>query len=261
MKENQKFIFNEENIPLDNSKIKFISNKGTEFIVYKYYDKALKIYKPNYNLSHLSKEELIILKNIHSKRILLPTGILKDYQGKLIGYEMPFISNPKDILTSKTKDLYKELEIIKQDIDLLSNKNIILRDINPSNTIYNGKLYLIDPGNYLINNLNEITFNLKTDNLSLKEKEKIILKRNYNKINILINSLLFSHITDYYQHYQIIQFIMKIHYEQHIKYNLDILKMFFNPNLTINESINNFIANNIKENPQEKAYILSLYKK
>ena len=57
-------IFNEDGFSLDMNNIKFLSDLGSEFIVYKYLGSVLIIYKRRYQLSHLCLEELNILKEI-----------------------------------------------------------------------------------------------------------------------------------------------------------------------------------------------------
>lgn len=281
-------IFSEDRVPLDISKIEFLSDQGSEFIVYKYLDVVIKIYKKDYLFSHLSLRELNILKNIPTQRILLPTGTLWNSNHELIGYMMPFITGVRNLEHDSLDAFFGELEVLKQDLDLLCSKSIILRDINPSNTIYNGHIYLIDPGNYLIDELDKIIFRANitdssiveklnriimegnynqvktlTDTLPLEKKQSILRDWNYNKINELIDMLLFSKISniDPFQYRQIVQFVMQEREKNGFIYNFDVLKMFFNRNLSIGESIDDFIKKYIKEDPKEKALFLSLYKK
>jgi len=281
-------VFNEDGSPLDSNKIEFLSNRGSEFTVYKYLDSVIKIYKKDYKLSHLSLEELNTLKNILTQRILLPTGTLWNSNHELIGYKMPYIANEKDIGCTSLCDFFKELEILKQDLELLCNNLIILRDINLSNTIYNGHIYLIDSGNYLIDELDKIIFNINisdlliaeklnriitdgnyskvkilTDSLSLEEKKSLIRIWNYNKINGLIEMLLFSRKSDIdpFEYRQIVQFIMRERDKNGFIYSLDVLKMHFNKQQSIDDAIDSFIKRNIKDNSEERKLFLSLYNK
>ena len=256
-------VFNESGYPLDIKELELLSNLGNEFIVYKYFDSVVKIYKEDYTLTHLSLDELKALKKIPTERILMPTGILYDKGHELIGYEMPYIKGQKNLEQESVFNFFHELEILKQDLDILCSNFIILRDINLSNTIFNGKLYLIDPGNYLINEMHKIIYHLDVDSLSLEEKEKLLIEWNYNKINRLIDMLLFSNKSniDPFQFRQIVQFIMKEREENNLIYNLDILKMYFNQDLSIGDAINDFIKNHIKDNPEERALFLSLFNK
>ena len=264
---------------LDINKLLFLTNKGSEFNVYKYSDLVVKIYKANYKFSHLSLEEFRILKNILTQRILLPTDFLFNNSDELIGYMMPYIAGKKSLLPDLVSNLFNELEILKEDLDLLSSNLVILRDINVKNTIYNGHLYLIDSGNYMINQLEGIIFHVDIEDIALsselykiasnneyyklkelvnsltrQEKEKIIKLWNYEKINKLINMMLFSKKENInpYTFRQIVQFIMSERKKNKFTYDLDVLKAYLNENLTINDAIDEFIEKNIKDNPKEK---------
>lgn len=256
-------VFNEDGSPLDINKIEFLSDRSSEFIVYKYLDSVIKIYKKDYQLSHLSLEELNTLKNILTQRILLPTGTLWNVNRELIGYKMPFIAGERSIESDSSLAFFEELEILKQDLDLLCSHSIILRDINLSNTIYNGHIYLIDPGNYLINELEKIIFRVNITDSSIVERQNLLRRWNYNKINELIDMLLFSKKSniDPFKYRQIVQFIMKERDKNGFIYSLDVLKVFFNKNLCLGAAIDDFIKRCIKDDPKEKELFLSLYKK
>ena len=94
---------------LDINKLLFLTNKGSEFNVYKYSDLVVKIYKANYKFSHLSLEEFRILKNILTQRILLPTDFLFNNSDELIGYMMPYIAGKKSLLPDLVSNLFNEL--------------------------------------------------------------------------------------------------------------------------------------------------------
>ncbi|MCI8466776.1 MAG: hypothetical protein HFI08_01075 [Bacilli bacterium] len=281
-------VFNEDGSPLDINKIEFLSDRGSEFIVYKYLDSVIKIYKKDYQLSHLSLEELSTLKNILTQRILLPTGTLWNGNHELIGYKMPLIAGERSIEYDNTYAFFEELEVLKQDLDLLCSNSIILRDINLSNTIYNGHIYLIDSGNYLVDELDKIIFRVNipdssiveklnriitegdyskvkilTDSLPLEERQNLLRRWNYNKINELIDMLLFSKKSniDPFKFRQIVQFIMKERDKNGFIYSLDVLKVFFYRNLCLGVAIDDFIKRCIKDDPKEKKLFLSLYKK
>ncbi len=281
-------IFNEYGYPLDLNKIEFLSNRGSEFIVYKYLNSVIKIYKKDYHLSHLSLEELNTLKNILTQRILLPTGTIWNSNNELIGYEMPFISGARDINCDSVCTFFEELEVLEQDLNLVCNNSIILRDINLSNSIYNGHIYLIDPGNYLIDELDKIIFSMNfidssileklkkiimegdykkikilMDSLPLEEKQNLLRKWNYNKINKLIDMLLFSGRSNIgpFKYRQIVQFIMRERDKNGFIYSLDVLKKFFNKDLCIGEAINDFVGRYIEDDPEERKLFFSLYNK
>ncbi len=256
-------IYDDNGKSLNTDMFEFLSCRGSEVIVYKYYDLVIKIYKKNYPFSHLNLNNINILKEIPTKRILLPTGAIINDKGEAIGYKMPYIAGEKNLDFEPVSSFFKELEIIKQDLDLLNNNLVILRDINLNNTIYNGNLYLIDPGNYLINELGKITDNINANNLSIEEKKKLLKEWNYNKINTLINSLLLidKNYIDSTQYLLIIQFLVKMKTKNNIEYNLDCLKIFLNEKLNIKDAIEEFIEKYIKENSKEKNYLRKILKR
>ena len=121
----------------------------------------------------------------------------------------------------------------------LSNKKVILLDINANNMIFNGKLYLIDPGNYMVG----------------KDKSYNKVRQwNYDKINKLIDELLFSKKFNLYQLRLIVQFFNKERENNHTNYNLDIIKKYFEPSLKIKDGISKFVRYNIKDDPKEKEF-------
>ena len=167
----------------------------------------------------------------------MPTGFIKDKDNNLIGYKMKYVSGNRFLNEDYVEDFFMELTIIKDDIEMLSNNGVRLLDINKDNTIYNGRVYMIDPGNYKIDK------NMANENIK---------EWNYNKINILLDQLLFSQKYNPYMFRQIVQFLMKERKEKNIIYNLDIFKLYLDPSLKIQDAIEKFVSENIKENVEER---------
>lgn len=124
--------------------------EGNESIVYKYYDIVLKIYKKFVRKDRLTEEEVNYLRYLVTKRILLPKDSIYDEDDIFSGYSLLYEeSYSKDnIKKMKVRDLKKELELIREDIELLSSRNISLEDFTYDNLIYNGSLYITDPGSF-----------------------------------------------------------------------------------------------------------------
>lgn len=282
-----KQLFNEDRTPLDISKMELLSAEGSEFTVYKYLKSVIKLYKEDYQLSHLTLEELNFLKTIITQRILLPTGTIWNSNHELSGYEMPLIEGQRSLEHDGISAFFEELEILKQDLELLCSSLVILRDINLSNTIYNGHLYLVDPGNYLIGKIDKIIshanitdpiiaeklyrileegnyakIKILADSLSQSERQSLVREWNYDKINKLIDMLLFSKIgsIDPFKYRQIVQFIMQERTKKGFIYSLDVLKMYFDSSLNVGEAVEDFKTRYIKDNPEERKLFLSLYK-
>ena len=230
-------IYDDENNLITINKLEFLSDIGQECRVFKYNNDVIKIFKKDYKLEHISKKTIEYLKGIETKRILMPTGFIKDQDNNLIGYKMKYVSGNRIIGEDYVADFFRELTIIKGDIETLSDKGVRLLDINKSNTIYNGGLYMVDPGNY------EIDMNISNENIKTW---------NYNKINTLLDELLFSSKYNPYMFRQIVQFFIKEKQKKDIIYNLDILKQYLDSSLKIQNAIEEFVSENIKENVEEK---------
>lgn len=232
-----KKIYDDDDNLIDINNLEFLSNIGQECRVFKYNNDVIKIFKKDYKLEHISKKTIEYLKGIGTKRILMPTGFIKDVDNNLIGYKMKYVSGNRSIDEDYVEDFFNELTIIKDDIETLSDKGVRLLDINKSNTIYNGGLYMVDPGNYRIGE------NMPNENIKAW---------NYNKINILVDELIFSKKYNPYMFRQIVQFFMKEKQKKNIIYNLDILKQYLDSSLKIQKAIEKFVSENIKENVEEK---------
>lgn len=166
-------------------KLELLSEQGSEFTVYNDDNKVYKIFKINYKLEHKSIDELTYLSSIKTSRILMPDSLIIENE-ELVGYSMQYIKNPSNILDDKMKNFINELIVITNDIELLNDSNVRLIDTNKNNIVYNGKLYLIDPGNYYINYIEDLLVYLDHKEPDEKEKKNIIKLWNYNKFNRLI---------------------------------------------------------------------------
>lgn len=244
-------------VNVDINNLNLLSNIGSEVVVYNDSDTVYKIYKEDYKLEHKDPEDIKFLSDIVTKRILMPKGlIVKDNQ--VIGYTMQYISGKKNILDITIEELLKELEIIEEDIEILSNCKVRLIDINRNNCVFNGCLYLVDPGNYYINDLSDLynyLFDLGYSNLD------IIRQWNYDKVNKLLHELLFmkNQNVDLYMLRKIIEFFNKVKEDKGLLYDYYIYDKYFNHKLTVREAIIDFINNNIIIDLDEKNKIMSLF--
>lgn len=129
-------------------------DQGDEAEVYQYRDEALKIYKPgSCDKLRLSEEEAKELMGIDTNRLLLPRKLIRDADsGEFIGYTTPFITKATTtgIIRMKMINFIDEMDIIQNDIMTLTNNYVEVADFGVDNTIYNGKIYLVDPGSYRI---------------------------------------------------------------------------------------------------------------
>ena len=181
---------------------------------------------------------------------------------ELKGYKMPYIKGKMDILDTPMGELIDELHLIDEDIKLLSNSLVRLVDINKENTIFNGKLYLIDPGNYYINDVNDLLIYYQNKEISEEEKQNLIMNWNYNKLNKLMHELLFMNNSDidFYLLRKIIEFFEIERKKDGLIYDAGIYQKYFDKDLTVREAIKKFVSNYIKVDEEEKKMVLSLFK-
>lgn len=149
---------------LDSRKIKFresnlkLLGQGVEGRVYRYKDMALKL-KDN-DLIGLSYENAKYMSNIRTTRILLPKNIFYK-NNHYAGYTTKYVgkSNSFKLIDLEKEKLINHIIIpIEEDIELLSNKQILLNDISIDDVIANNSLYIIDPGSYTkMTDLDKIT--------------------------------------------------------------------------------------------------------
>lgn len=160
---------------------------GLQGKVYKYKGRALKIpyshkniFDKNFDISILDCK---YLKNINTKRILLPKDYLIDKKGNLCAYTLTLINiNDKEKLYSISKDKFiNELYALKEEIKLLSENCVTINDIKMKNFMYDGMFRFVDCGRYSISYQN--IGNLKT----IKNIENI---NNNHLQNFVINILI-----------------------------------------------------------------------
>lgn len=246
---------------IDIESLHLLSQKGSEMTVYNDEKFVYKIFKKDYKLVHKSVEELKYLSSIKTLRILMPKALLFSNE-ELIGYTMPYIKNERDIHSDTMANLLNELMVIKKDIDILNRLYIRLIDINKSNIVYNGKLYLIDPGNYYIDDINDLLIYFQNKEITEEEKQNLIINWNYDKINKLMHELVFMNNSDidFYLLRKIIEFFETERKKDGLIYDASIYQKYFDKDLTVKESINKFIKKHIKVDEEEKKMILSLFK-
>ena len=123
-------IYDDENNLIDINNLEFLSNIGQECRVFKYNNDVIKIFKKDYKLEHISKKTIEYLKEIETKRILMPIGFIKDQDNNLIGYKMKYVSGNRIVDKDYVENFFRELTIIRGDIETLSDKGVRLLDIN-----------------------------------------------------------------------------------------------------------------------------------
>ncbi len=170
-------------VTINPSLLEFIG-KGCNGKVYKYNGEALKIL---YNdCCDLDLKTGDYLKDIKTKRILLPKKIYLDEEGSLKAYTTELITKSKTELYNISKDKFiEELYCIEKELNLLSEKYIYVTDWHLSNFIYDGMFRFIDSGTYIIDDLQDIDNIEFQNNVELKNFvfAGIIISKFYNDFN------------------------------------------------------------------------------
>ena len=116
---------------------------------------AVEVYPESFDSkNYLSEDTARYLTGIRTERIILPKELLYSANGrKYVGYAFRLPSkkgNGKRLITTSIDDLLINVQILENDMELLSNKKDLLNGIVPGDIFYNGKsLFLLNPNQYL----------------------------------------------------------------------------------------------------------------
>ncbi|MBQ6323530.1 MAG: hypothetical protein IJI22_01720 [Bacilli bacterium] len=116
--------------------------------VYRYKNYVLRIFKDGEKI--IDEKTARYLTDISTDRIILPKKLLF-YNNAFKGYAMKLVSQRgagKRIITTPKDDFISCVEYLERDVETLSQKKVLLNDINPGYALYNGELYLVNPVNY-----------------------------------------------------------------------------------------------------------------
>lgn len=141
-----------ENKPVDLSGIKELtfvpSQKAGD--VYRFRNYALRVFQTGEKV--IDEDTARYLTTISTDRILLPKKLLF-YKNSFAGYTMKLVSQKgagKKIIATPKDEFIDSIEVLEDDIKELSKKKVLLNDIVPQYSLYNGELYLVNPAKYSI---------------------------------------------------------------------------------------------------------------
>ena len=166
-----------KDVDISGKRLTKIGNGGTGD-VFKYHNSALKIFKEDRE-TPIDEETAAYLTTISTNRVLLPKKLLF-YNNTFRGYTYKLVSRKgsgKKLITIPKDELIGNISIIERDIETLSKKQVLLNGIEPTNTIFNGNLYLADPCRYT-----------KLDSYSTKELERL----NKYQFHLLLTTMITS---------------------------------------------------------------------
>ena len=160
------FNYNQDNIEVSDEFVyvnKLLVPKigsGIDGEIYKYQDKAIKLYNDQITVKmHLTKQEIERLSKINTKHIILPKELLLDTNNKVAGYVMNYVdlNTKQNILLANKINLIKQLKELEQELILLGKKHFLLDDNNPENLFYNYNLYLFDSDSFMYEKYEEVS--------------------------------------------------------------------------------------------------------
>ena len=267
-------VITDDGQKIDINTLKLLSSDGSEVIVYHDDNLTYKIFRDNYRFSHKTANELDYLSSLKTSRILMPKQKLFQ-ENKLVGFTMKYISNAKNIFNDPISHFIEELSILAQDVELISQAGIRLLDLTKSNLVYDGGIYLIDFGNYKINENDDMFYDMNgkkcfidnsnqclvaIDDYKNQTMQYFIRKWNYTKINSLIYEMLFmdNPDIDFFVLRKILEFFTNQRKSQDDLYDINVYKQYFNKDLSVGRAIQDFIANNIQIDQDEKDTLMSM---
>ena len=150
------YTLSKNNNHVSHKKLYFLSKSDTG-TVYRCNNKAFHIFPDNIK-GVFSEQDGIYMSKIDTHRILLPENILYKNR-RMVGFTTPLIKNGKNsrIIDSDKNTFLYNLEMLEDDVDLLSRSKILLSGLVQDKSLYNGELYLLDPSKYGRINVDEDT--------------------------------------------------------------------------------------------------------
>lgn len=133
----------------------FYLDEGEEGICYRIRDYnndfVMKIHHVNPDKLSLDEDTCNALKEINTKRVLLPNNLIYDEDGKYLGYTLDFIEYKRPrIRNLKIRRVIDEFYTLEKDVDLLTKNNVLIDDLRIFNTIFSDGIYVCDPGSFTL---------------------------------------------------------------------------------------------------------------
>lgn len=142
-----------ENKPINITGKKSLTKIATDKTgdVYRYKNMAVKIFREK-DAHHFDQEVARHLTSIPTENILLPRKLVF-YNNAFRGYTMKLIpkkGTAKKIITTPKHELLSGIASVELDTEMLSTRHILLSGITPNNALFNGEIYLYNPNDYSV---------------------------------------------------------------------------------------------------------------
>lgn len=131
--------------------------EGLEGKVYLYKNEALKLYRyPGMQTGSLTLKDALYLKELSTANILLPNSVITNEANKIVGYTTTYIEKCNESIHNLKKEkLLLKIKQLKDELDYLSEHNVLVNDWINVNFLYNGSIIFFDPGMYEIVSLED----------------------------------------------------------------------------------------------------------
>lgn len=181
-----KYYINKQQIEVNKS----ISNrlgKGKEGTVYKFKDKAIKIYKMKKGEircfpQRVNYEKTLEISHLKLCRLNKPIDIVTNEYDQFCGHTMDLISGSGNVLEMDTNTFLKELGLLENDAKILTIAFFRMKDIHRKNILVNDKINILDCNSY-----EQVNKTIRKNGCKILKDDLIY---NYNCINKAIIDLL-----------------------------------------------------------------------
>lgn len=143
---------------IENKPIKITGKKSLTKIatdktgdIYRYKNMAVKIFREK-DAQHFDQDVARSLTSIPTENILLPRKLVF-YNNNFRGYTMKLVpkkGTAKRIITTPKHELLSAISSIELDTEMLSSRHVLLSGVTPNNAFYNGEVYVYNPNDYSI---------------------------------------------------------------------------------------------------------------
>lgn len=170
-------------IYVNNSLVKILGH-GVDGEVYKYKDKALKLYHDDIHIKeYLNKEQINILCTLSTKHIVLPKEPLLSKEENP-GFVMEYIDLDKEqeILFSNKHSIITEIKETEKELIEIGKNHFLLDDTQPQNLFYNDTFHIFDADSFIYDK--KVCFSTANiENFVYSFIKKIIFILNQNSIS------------------------------------------------------------------------------
>lgn len=185
------YLVDNKRIRLNEGNMKFSKKigEGSCAKVYLIKGEAYKLYKPYAQMENelMTKQNIEYLRNIYTKRIILPRAAILDKKRNLRGMISKYVENLGiyEFMESGKDVVIDSLKYLQEDAVVLGDCGVLINDASDENTSFNKGLYLIDCGRFMIrsdDNIGNIAISYNIDTINEYFIDRIMAKYAYSEL-------------------------------------------------------------------------------